>query len=79
MTLDDFCQVYKKEIDEDIKKQETKRSRDTSDKEKTISIEDIIRVTEMPKSMDAIATVLKNRNDAREVENRGKIDSELGK
>ena len=58
---------------------EFNRESDISDQEKTISIEDIIRVTEMPKSMDAIATVLKNRNDAREVENMGKNDSELEK
>lgn len=33
MTLDDFCQVYKKEIDEDIKRQEAKRSKDISMKD----------------------------------------------
>ena len=33
MTLDEFCQVYKKEIDEDIKKQEIKSSKDISMKD----------------------------------------------
>lgn len=67
MTLDDFCQVYKKEIDEDIKKQETKRS-------KCISIKDVVKnaisngiATEQVAQMDRAQNTLSNeRNIERE-------------
>lgn len=63
MSLDEFCEVYKKEIDEDIKKQESKRSKD-------ISMKDVIKnaiskgiSTEQVAQMDRAQNTLSNQRN----------------
>jgi len=66
MTLDDFCQIYKKEIEEDIKKQEIKQN-------KTIFMKDVVKnaisngiATEQVEQMDRIEKNLSKDRDERE-------------
>lgn len=63
MTLDEFCQVYKKEIDEDIKKQEAKSSKD-------ISMKDVVKnaiskgiATEQVEQMDRVQNTLSHERN----------------
>lgn len=69
MTLDEFCQIYKKEIDEDIKKQEAKQS-------KGISMQEVVKnaisngiTIEQVEQMDRDPNILFNEKDIEGVVN----------